>query len=183
MSLSCDYSLESMRKFEHDNSASLCASSPLCDIQLVWQYMCVALTVKHNYLCLTVSATHIYCHTNNSAPEIHKSLHGLFHNSWDKNRRSQLLLCCWLETYRDGFSKSGLGMRRIHHFQSETKLQSTEWNHTISSRQLPQYSTCGNCLPGHAEGDCGQYYRERNNKHWGKCCYPAQNWEVQEEKM
>ena len=27
----------------------LCASSPLCDIQLVWQYMCVALTVKHNY--------------------------------------------------------------------------------------------------------------------------------------
>ena len=31
---------------------------------LVWQYMCVALTVKHNYLCLTVSATHIYCHTN-----------------------------------------------------------------------------------------------------------------------
>jgi len=28
---------------------SLCASSPLCDIQLVWQYMCVALTVKHNY--------------------------------------------------------------------------------------------------------------------------------------
>ena len=29
---------------------SLCASSPLCDMQLVWQYMCVALTVKHNYL-------------------------------------------------------------------------------------------------------------------------------------
>jgi len=28
---------------------SLCASSPLCDIQLVWQYMCMALTVKHNY--------------------------------------------------------------------------------------------------------------------------------------
>jgi len=27
----------------------LCASPPLCDIQLVWQYMCVALTVKHNY--------------------------------------------------------------------------------------------------------------------------------------
>jgi len=27
----------------------LCASSPLCDIQLVWQYMCLALTVKHNY--------------------------------------------------------------------------------------------------------------------------------------
>jgi len=27
----------------------LCASSPLCDIQSVWQYMCVALTVKHNY--------------------------------------------------------------------------------------------------------------------------------------
>ena len=25
---------------------SLCASSPLCDIQLLWQYMCVALTVK-----------------------------------------------------------------------------------------------------------------------------------------
>jgi hypothetical protein len=73
-------------------------------------------------------------------------------------------------------------MRRIYHFQSQTKLQSAEWNHTRSSRQLPQYGNYGNCLPGHAEGDCGQYYEETNNKLWCKCCYPAQNLEVQEER-
>ena len=44
----------------------------------------------------------------------------MVHNSWDQNRRrSQLLLGCWLETYMDGFSKSWLGMRRIHHFSQK----------------------------------------------------------------
>jgi len=44
-----EFFTDGMRKLVLRWEKSLYASSPLCDIQLVWQYMCVALTVKHNY--------------------------------------------------------------------------------------------------------------------------------------
>lgn len=75
----------------------------------------------------------------------------------------------------------------IHHFQPETKLQFREWNqsHDFTTQEVQDSFLSrvsdGNCLLGHGGGDFGQYYRDRNNKFWGICCYPAENSEVHEE--